>query len=97
MANRILFVFLIISATGFAQVGGEATYQFLNLVNNPRMAALGGKVITNYDYDPIQGIWNPASINAEMDNQLSLNYTNYIGDVTTEPRAMPICGIEGLK
>lgn len=45
------------------------------------MAALGGKVVTNYDYDPIQAIWNPASINPEMDNQLSLNYTNYIGDV----------------
>ena len=81
MANRILFVFLIFSTTISAQVGGEATYQFLNLVNNPRMAALGGKVITNYDYDPIQAIWNPASINPEMDNQLSLNYTNYIGDV----------------
>ncbi len=45
------------------------------------MAALGGKVVTNYDYDPIQAIWNPASINPEMDNQLSLNYTNYIGDI----------------
>lgn len=45
------------------------------------MAALGGKVLTNYDYDPIQAIWNPASINPEMDNQLSMNYTNYIGDV----------------
>lgn len=81
MANRILFVLLIFSATVTAQVGGQATYQFLNLVNNPRMAALGGKVVTNYDYDPIQAIWNPASINPEMDNQLSLNYTNYIGDV----------------
>jgi hypothetical protein len=64
-----------------AQVGGGSTYQFLNLVNNPRMAALGGKVVTNYDYDPIQALWNPASINPAMDNQLSLNYTNYIGDV----------------
>lgn len=45
------------------------------------MAALGGKVVTNYDYDPVQAIWNPASINPEMDNQLSLNYTNYIGDI----------------
>lgn len=45
------------------------------------MAALGGKVITNADYDPVSAIWNPANINAEMHNQLSLNYTNYIGDV----------------
>lgn len=81
MAHKVFIVFFILSATVTAQVGGRATYQFLNLVNNPRMAALGGKVVTNYDYDPIQAIWNPASINPAMDNQLSMNYTNYIGDV----------------
>lgn len=81
MSHRILIVLLVLSASVSAQVGGRSTYQFLNLVNNPRMAALGGKVLTNYDYDPIQAIWNPASINPEMDNQLSMNYTNYIGDV----------------
>lgn len=64
-----------------AQIGGNATYQFLNLVNNPRMAALGGKIVTGSDYDPINGIWNPAGINPEMHNQLSLNYSNYIADV----------------
>ena len=76
-----LFIcFLSISAT-FAQVGGKATYQFMNLAISPRQAALGGKVITNYDYDPTQGLFNPASINWKMDNQLSVNYNNYLGDV----------------
>lgn len=56
-------------------------YQFLNLGVSPRQVALGGKVITNYDYDPTQGLFNPASINWEMDNQLSVNYNNYLGDV----------------
>lgn len=81
MSLRIFIGFLFFTTIVSAQIGGKSTYQFLNLVNNPRMAALGGKVITNYDYDPIQGIWNPASINPEMDNQLSMNYTNYIGDI----------------
>ncbi|AFL82083.1 hypothetical protein Aeqsu_2630 [Aequorivita sublithincola DSM 14238] len=76
-----LVVSLLLSQLLLAQIGGRTTYQFLNLVNSPRMAALGGKVVTNYDYDPTQGLFNPASINPEMDNQLSLNYTNYIGDV----------------
>ncbi len=75
------FLFLFISTGLTAQVGGKATYQFLNLINNPRMAALGGKVVTNYDYDPTQALFNPAAINPAMDNQLSLNYTNYIGDI----------------
>lgn len=82
MTHKVfLVVFLFISQLLVAQIGGRATYQFLNLVNSPRMAALGGKVVTNYDYDTTQGLFNPASINPAMDNQLSLNYTNYIGDV----------------
>jgi len=76
-----VFICLLITTTAFSQVGGRSTYQFLNLVNSPRQAALGGKVVTNYDYDPTQGLFNPASINPEMDNQLSVNYVNYIGDV----------------
>lgn len=72
---------LVFACTASAQVGGRATYQFLNLGISPRQVALGGKVITNYDYDPTQGLFNPASINPEMDNQLSLSYNNYIGDV----------------
>ncbi|MBX2828148.1 MAG: type IX secretion system protein PorQ [Flavobacteriaceae bacterium] len=79
--NLILLFALCLATTTFAQVGGRATYQFLNLLNSPRQAALGGKTVTNYDYDPTQGLFNPASINPEMDNQLSINYNNYIGDV----------------
>lgn len=76
-----LFICLLSIATTFSQVGGKATYQFLNLGVSPRQVALGGKVVTNYDYDPTQGLYNPASINWQMDNQLSLNYNNYLGDV----------------
>lgn len=65
-----------------AQVGGESTYQFLNLVSSPRQAALGGKVFTNVDYDVTQGLFNPATINVEMDNQLALNYTSYLGGIS---------------
>jgi hypothetical protein len=66
----------------FAQLGGNATYQFLNLMSSPRQAALGGKIITNVDYDVTQGLYNPATINLEMDNQLALNYANYLGDIS---------------
>ncbi|MWW25801.1 type IX secretion system protein PorQ [Algibacter lectus] len=64
-----------------AQVGGESTYQFLNLISSPRQAALGGKVLTNVDYDVTQGLYNPAAINVEMDNQLALNYVSYLGGI----------------
>lgn len=83
MNQRVIILFILFSSLlAQAQVGGRYTYQFLNLVNSPRMAALGGKVITNYDYDPTQGLVNPASINPAMDNQLAVNYVNYIGDIS---------------
>ena len=76
----ILFLFLVTSM--LSQVGGEATYQFLNLVSSPRQAALGGKVLTNVDYDVTQALYNPATINVEMDNQIALNFSNYLGGIT---------------
>ncbi|WJJ95330.1 type IX secretion system protein PorQ [Algibacter luteus] len=77
----ITFFCLSLASLTMAQVGGETTYQFLNLVSSPRQAALGGKVLTNIDYDVTQALFNPATINVEMDNQLALNYTSYLGDI----------------
>jgi hypothetical protein len=63
-------------------VGGRSVYQFLNLVTSPRQAALGGKVITLYDSDVNQALFNPATINPEMDNHLAVNYGSLFGEVT---------------
>ncbi|MCX7548316.1 type IX secretion system protein PorQ [Xanthomarina sp. F1114] len=83
MFKKITIIFIMLASTFVsAQVGGETTYQFLNLVSSPRQAALGGKVFTNIDYDVTQGLTNPATINVEMDNQLALNYTSYLGGIS---------------
>ena len=76
------FIVLLLSSSSYAQIGGKHVYQFLNLVTSPRQAALGGKTITIFDEDVNQAHFNPATINAEMDNQLSLNYGSYFGEVT---------------
>lgn len=82
MLKKIITPFcLLFSVLAYAQVGGESTYQFLNLVSSPRQAALGGKVLTIVDYDVTQGLYNPATINVDMDNQLALNYTSYLGGI----------------
>lgn len=65
----------------WSQVGGQNTYQFLNLPVSPRHAAMGGKNITLNNYDPSSALNNPALINDLMDRQLSVNYMNFIGDV----------------
>ncbi|GAA4114160.1 type IX secretion system protein PorQ [Aquimarina addita] len=51
------------------------------MVSSPRQAALGGKYVTGYNDDPTSAILNPASIQLQMDNQLAVNYVNYIADV----------------
>lgn len=80
--RALLIICYIFSSYCFAQLGGQSTYQFLNLVSSPRQAALGGKVLTNVDYDVTQALYNPSTINVEMDNQLALNFSNYLGGIT---------------
>ncbi len=77
-----LLINLIFSTYCVAQLGGQSTYQFLNLVSSPRQAALGGKVLTNVDYDVTQALYNPSTINVEMDNQFALNYSSYLGGIS---------------
>jgi len=82
MIQRIATLVMLLSVFPIAaQLGGESTYQFLNLVSSPRQAALGGKIITNFDYDVAEALYNPASINSDMHNQLSLNYSSYLGGI----------------
>ncbi len=78
----LLFLLFSICTVSYSQIGGKYTYQFLNLVTSPRQAALGGKTITIYDDDVNQAHYNPATINAEMDNHLAINYGSYFGEVT---------------
>jgi hypothetical protein len=80
--KTVYTVLIAFNLAAHSQIGGKSVYQFLNLVTSPRQAALGGKIITLYDQDVNQAHFNPACINAEMDNKLSLNYGNYYGDVT---------------
>lgn len=81
---RLWLLSIVILCTQFvlAQVGGSSTYQFLNLGSSPRQVALGGKIVTNFDYDPTQALFNPATINPAMDNQLSVNFNNYVSDIS---------------
>lgn len=79
MIKKIIFLLSFFSLGAFAQVGGEYTYQFLNLTAAPRQAALGGVNITNRDSDVNQAFHNPAAINEQMDMQVGLNFSRYFG------------------
>lgn len=74
-------LFLVVSSS-FAQIGGISTYEFLNLSNSARSTSLGGSVISIRDQDLNLAVINPALLDSTMDNQLALNYTQYLPDVS---------------
>ena len=80
--KKIFFCYLILfSSTLYSQVGGESIFQFLNLTSSSRQVALGGEALTLIN-DVNQPIWNPSTINAELDKQLSINYTNFLAGIS---------------
>ncbi len=83
MLQKTIFYFMFfLSTTVYSQIGGKYVYQFLNLAQSARQAALGGKTVTVVDYDVNQAFYNPATINEKMSNRLSSNFGNYYGEVT---------------
>ncbi len=78
-----LFIFFCFSVlAGKAQIGGEYTYQFLELTNSARIAALGGTQIAIFDSDDLNLPYaNPALLHEDMDNRVLINYVNYLADV----------------
>lgn len=84
MKRKIYFVFLLMFMVlaGKAQIGGESTYQFLELTNSARIAALGGTQIAIYDETDLNLPYhNPSLLHAEMDSRLLINYVNYLSDI----------------
>ncbi len=76
----ILFCFTVLSST--AQIGGESTYQFLELTNSARVASLGGTQVALHDSTDLNLPYtNPALLNKAMDNRVLVNYVNYLADV----------------
>lgn len=79
----VILAFLILSAiVSRAQIGGESTYEFLNLPNSARMAALGGNQVAVNDSNDLNVAYNnPALLHTNMDNKLLINYVSYFDDI----------------
>ena len=75
-----VFCFSVLTST--AQIGGESTYQFLELTNSARVAALGGTQIALHDTTDLNLPYtNPALLHKAMDNRVLVNYVNYLIDI----------------
>ncbi|MBO3699035.1 type IX secretion system protein PorQ [Roseivirga sp. E12] len=82
--TRLLLCALLFLCWQFAnaQLGGSRAFEYLNLPNNARIAALGGYNITSGWYDPSQITSNPAILNDTMQHQLVISRLGYFADIS---------------
>ncbi len=65
----------------FAQSESGTTYAFLNLPYSARSIALGSNFLSINDGDMNLAIENPSLINANMNNEIHLNFVEYFSDI----------------
>src|ERR1044072_506053 len=81
--KKVLFfcISLFTSVVSTPQMGGNNTYEFLNLPISARVSALGGNLLTAKDGDLNVALVNPSLLTDSMDNNVALSYINYFMDV----------------
>lgn len=77
----LTLLLLCLLLTAQAQVGGQRGFSFLELPNTAKLAALGGVNVTAGGHDVGMVSANPALLNEEMEQQLSLTYVGYLADI----------------
>ncbi len=80
---RLAFILLLLSTSPvWSQVGGRGTYAFLEMPVAARVGSMAGIGIATPDFKDVNlTMDNPALLNPEVSNHLSLNFIDYIGDV----------------
>jgi hypothetical protein len=78
-----LTVFLLISVyAAKAQIGGNGTFKFYNLINPARVAALGSSnFLAIKDNDISLMLANPSLITSEVNNRMALTFTDGYADI----------------
>ena len=83
MIQRITLslLFLLISHFLFAQIGGNNTFEFLNLNSSARITALGGNAIATRTDDITLVSENPSQLMPSMNKQIGLSFVNYFAGI----------------
>lgn len=83
MGRRIFYIIIFSMVTLFSagQTGGDNVYEFLNLTHSGLVSSLGGANVS-LSTDNLNLAWhNPALLSEQMDNNLVLDYVNYLAGV----------------
>ncbi len=82
MKKTFIIIFLITFVLdSYSQIGGTATYKFLDLPTSARVSALGGNNISIADDDLNLVYNNPALLDSSMANTLTMSYVNYFANI----------------
>ena len=82
--NRILLTLSLTVAlipSLYGQMAGEGVFNFLQLTNSAKTAALGGIQVALPDADPELLLQNPALLSPAMNRTLSVNYATYLAGI----------------
>ncbi|MGB0978412.1 MAG: type IX secretion system protein PorQ [Croceimicrobium sp.] len=79
--NRLLIALVLFPVLGFAQIGGQTTFQFLNNIASARVAGQGSNAIANTAPDLNFALYNPALLNEQVHGQLSTSIVDYVSDI----------------
>lgn len=76
----ILVVFIALQSK--AQMGGETTYDFLNLSSSARINSIGGNNVSlNDSLELSMSYYNPATLAPGMDKSLNFNFISYVAQI----------------
>src|ERR1035438_299467 len=77
----LIFLCSLCNEKSVGQIGGSGTYEFLNLPNSARVAAMGGVNIAVRDSDVNSAFQNPSLLDSTMANQFSVSYVSYFAGI----------------
>ncbi len=69
--------------TSYSQIGGDNTFEFLNMPLSPRIASLGGNFLSINDDDIALALSNPSLINKGIHNNLGLCFVDHFSDISS--------------
>jgi hypothetical protein len=75
--NSTFLLFLFFIQIGFAQIGSNYTYKFMDFRFSARLAGLGGTLIAVHDNDPSLIMYNPSTIAPRFNTSLVVSAADY--------------------
>lgn len=72
---------ILLTTGASAQSGGDGVYEFLNMPNSARIAAMGGNFLAIDDDDITISLANPSLITEQMSTNLGLSFVNYYAGI----------------